>query len=659
MRPLALALGALCFAAPVGAQSVPLLAGASERGVSLRWAWPEGERPHGYHVERRSDGGVWSRLTTAPVERVRDRAAARALLGDAWDRGEAMLFPANPMSELADPETHRSLLLLEADLEPRMAIALGVRYDDSTTERGRSYEYRLVALARAGERVIATTAPVVAGIWNRTPAPDSLEARQGRRGVALRWHTGGPFSAYHVYRARGAGTFARVNDGPVIVFLAAEGAPASPPSFFRDTTLAIGDTLRYAVEGIDALGRPSRRSDPVVVIVRDVEPPLPPPTLTTAVRGDTVIVSWESSPSPDVAAYQLWWSSAREGAFQPVGDAVNATSRSMRDRGRPVATLLWYRVTARDADGNESEPSFVALAEIPDVMPPPAPDSLRGRIVEQIAQLAWRPALASDVLGYRVWRASLSGAEWALLTPRPIAGAAYADTLRRGADHAFLYVVAAVDSAYNEGPRTEPIALRPPDVTPPSAPQLRDVRAGEERLFVRWAANPEHDLVAYRLRWRLRGDTAWRELPDSIARTATADTITAVPARKPIEVTLVAIDDAGLRSAPSEPMTGEAYDRRPPASLEVRRAGARQGERGIVLEWDAPAGDVARVVVLRRDSAGGPLRPIALLAPATRRYVDLTAATKGVEYALRVLDQFGNSADSRRTRRAEGAGDTR
>ena len=659
MRILSLAVGALCSATSVAAQSVPLLAGATERGVALRWSWPDGERPRGYHVERRSDGGVWNRLTTAPVERVRNRTAARALLGDAWDRGEEMLFPANPLAELADPETHRSLLLLEADLDPRMAIALGLRFDDATAERGRSYQYRLVALARAGERIIATSAPVVAGTWNGAPAPDSLEARQGRQGVVLRWNTGGPFSAYHVYRARGAGSYARVNDGPIIVFSAADGAPVSPPSYFRDTTITIGDTLRYAIEGIDALGRVSRRSPPMVLVVRDAEPPMPPPALTTAVRGDTVIVGWEPSPSSDVSAYQLWWSSARDGAFQPVGQPVSAASRSVRDRGRPAATLLWYRVTARDAAGNESDPSFVAMAEIPDIAPPPAPDSLRGRIVEHVAQLAWRPARAPDVLGYRVWRASRVGAEWALLTPRPVTTASYADTLRRGADHAFLYAVAAVDSAYNEGERTAPLALRPPDVTPPSAPQIRDVRAGEERLIVSWAANPEHDVVGYRLRWRVRGDTGWRELPDSISRRATADTILGVAPRVPIEVTLVAIDDAGLRSPPARPVTGEAYHRRAPAALEVKRAAAQTGARGIILEWDAPSRDVARVVVLRRDAPGQTLRPIALLDPAARRYVDLAVSSEGVEYALRVVDRFGNSADSRRARRADGAGGTR
>jgi hypothetical protein len=410
--------------------------------------------------------------------------------------------------------------------------------------------------------------------------------------------------------------------------------------------------VSYRVEGIDAFGRLSARSAPVSVALRDVIAPAPPLGLVTAVAGDTVVLRWTPPPDADVTAYQLWRAQRSDSGFTKVGAPVPSGAGTVaRDAGRPAARLFWYRVTAVDRAGNESVPSAPAVAEVPDLSPPATPDSLTGSIIPGRAALRWRAVKAPDVRGYRVYRASTPGGEFGLLTSEPLAAAAYTDTIRIRARHPFYYRVTALDSAMNESPPTAPLALRPPDVTAPTAPVLVAVRPGDGGLIATWLANPEPDVAGYLVRRRPAGDTAWLPGGDSVSVTRTVDTLRGVPPRAEMDVAVQAVDSAGNRSEMSRPMAGRAAGRREAASLEVDRLTWDAVRARVMIEWRPPAGQIAQVVVLRRGGADSVFRTIGGAAPASGRFADATARP-GVryEYALRVLDRGGASADSRRPR---------
>lgn len=631
-------------------EDTPFLVAPAAEGVVLRWAWPEGERPLGYHVERRESGGPWSRLTAQPIVRMRSRADARARLGDAYDRYAEMLFPANPLDELADPESYRSLLLLLADLEPGVAQVLGLRYDDVQARAATAFEYRLIAVTRRGETEVGSGGPVVAGSFRQAGAPDSLQAAQQMNGVALRWSTVGAFSGYHVFRRRGAGgEWERLSGPPVVVFTDENGSGTeASPHYYRDSTATAGDTVTYAVQGIDPFGRSSIRSDGVRLVVRDVIPPAPPLQVTSAVRGDTVLISWVPSPDATVVAYQVWRAAARDGPVEPLGRPLPATTRSALDVGRPAGRLWWYYVTAADAAGNESTPSFMAVAEVPDIEPPRPPDSVRGTGQVGRLTLAWGRAAEADLRGYRVYRASSPTGEFGLLTEAPTIEPRFADSIRVGADHAFYYRVTAVDSAFNESAPSATVAVRPPDLTPPSPPQIVAVAPGEGLLLITWATNPEADVSWYRVRHRVRGREAWTERPDSVIASTRTDTIPNLPPGELMEVSLVAIDDAGNRSEPARPMTGRPFKRRPPPVLEIRRQTFDRRNGAVAVEWETPPAEIVRLVVLRRRERDTTWVEVGSPNPAARRFEDRgVQPAQRFEYAIQAFDRFGNAAQSR------------
>ena len=639
---------------PLAAQGVPFLVAPAERGVVLRWVWDEGERPAGYFVERRpAAGGPWARLTPQPLRRIRDRAAARLRLGDQFDRYSSLLFPTDPRAERSDPESFRGLLLLSADLEPGVAHVLGLRYDDSLAVTGTAYQYRLIALRGTGEAELASSGVVVAGSYRPAASPAPMTALTGPRGASLRWTPSLQFSAYHVYRgARRDGADARrLNDAPVILFTRDDGsAVEASATFFTDTLPAPRDTAYYAVEGIDAFGRRSARSPMLAFTRRPAVTVNAPVLVQTRVEGDTVVVSWQPPIDTSVTGYQVWRAPSDTGTFVKLGAPVRAPARELRDPGRPTRRVLWYRVTALDRAGRESDPSTLALAEVPDLTPPAVPDSLAGVADTGRLSLRWRPVRAADLRGYRVYRSSNAGSTFSLLSPTPMRGAQFVDTIRLRADHAFHYRVTAVDSSFNESAPSAVIALRPPDHTPPSAPRIGQVRPLDGALGVIWLANPEADVVAYRLRYRLKSETVWRDAGTAIPVQQLRDTIVGLTPGRAYEMTLVAIDDAGNQSPLAPVVEGTPVTRRAPARPDLRRASYEPGARGVVVTSSAPAEGVVELLVLRREE-GQAYRPVGTLEAGTTRFVDRTAQTgRRYEYVVRARDAFGNTSESRSRR---------
>lgn len=94
-----------------------------------------------------------------------------------------------------------------------------------------------------------------------------------------------------------------------------------------------------------------------------------------------------------------------------------------------------------------------ALASLPpawlDFQPPAVPAAVRIRGSESAVVVSWSPVGDPDLLGYEVERAPQEKGPFAVVTPRPVAGALFADSglppLTR-----FVYRVAAVDSSGNQ-----------------------------------------------------------------------------------------------------------------------------------------------------------------------------------------------------------------
>ena len=120
---------------------------------------------------------------------------------------------------------------------------------------------------------------------------------------------------------------------------------------YTDTTATPATTASYAVAAYDAGGNQSALSTPVLVTTPpDTTPPTRPTGLTAQqVSADQVRIAWAAS-SDDVAVAQ--YAVLRDGT-----EIGTSTTPSYTDGTVEPTTSYTYRVVARDAAGNSSDPS--------------------------------------------------------------------------------------------------------------------------------------------------------------------------------------------------------------------------------------------------------------------------------------------------------------
>ena len=345
----------------------------------------------------------------------------------------------------------------------------------------------------------------------------------------------------------------------------------------------------------------------------DASAPTQPQDLHLVVSGASAVATWTgSSDDIGVEGYDLFRGDeriARVAAPPARLDGLRAGERSC------------YAVVAFDAAGNRSERSAEACLVAPDVTAPSAPPALEARLgAPGEALLRWREA-ADDVgvSGYEVVR---DGEVVAVSrgTSARLPGLAPA--------RSHCFAVRALDAAGNRSAPGPVACLTPPDVTPPSAPSGLEAVATPGRIDLRWRpARDDAGVTAYEV--RRDGATVARA-----SRTSAAELGEAPAARRCY--TVVALDAAGNRSAPSEPACAAQPDVKPPSApdgLEARP----EGETAVSLRWNPARDDVAvvRYEVLRQES-------VVATTPGNRHR--LAGLEPAVEYcqAVRACDAAGN-----------------
>ena len=215
------------------------------------------------------------------------------------------------------------------------------------------------------------------------PVPERIPgvtARVTESAIELSWEpvsrtTGGaPLSAspsYRVYRAEinpssAAAAAQDISKAEFIAPLAFLGATASPR--YPDTQFEFGHTYLYSVRAQIPAGAgavESSDSAPAVVTPRDVFPPAAPLGLEAIFVPATpsspahAELSWDISPESDLAGYRVY-RSEQEDTRGVLLTPELLLAPAFRDMSIAPGHRCFYRVTAVDRSGNESDPSAPA-----------------------------------------------------------------------------------------------------------------------------------------------------------------------------------------------------------------------------------------------------------------------------------------------------------
>lgn len=154
---------------------------------------------------------------------------------------------------------------------------------------------------------------------------------------------------------------------------------------------------------------PSNNSAECSVTIEWPEDPSAPTNLVTSVISYSVIayyveLNWADNPEPDIDHYVVYRSDTSGFNPTPADSIGGPTSSDFTDQNVEPDTYYYYKVKARDIDGNLSEPSDQAGAYIPPMPAPEAPTNLTADTVNSTTiQLTWQDN-SNNELGFVIRR---------------------------------------------------------------------------------------------------------------------------------------------------------------------------------------------------------------------------------------------------------------
>lgn len=382
----------------------------------------------------------------------------------------------------------------------------------------------------------------------------------------------------------------------------------------------------------------------------------------------------------DDGAAMLDWSRAKEreiahgivgyNVYQAVGDVtqpfvrVNTTpvmdirlttgaddAHAFRTSDLQNGTRYWFRITAVNTFGFESDPSEAVIVTPRDQQAPPEVANLVARTSPQAVLLTWESVRSDDLRGYELFRSSGDIEAFGRIAPlagRTLATAAHVDTaVAPGA--VYWYRVRAVDRDGNAGPFSNAVQVYQRDLIPPPrvAELIADASQGG-RVVLSWSAVDDPTFDDYTLERSLTPETEdefWFRITDHLDATTFTDSLWEAQQGE-VSYRVAANDLSGNRGDWSQIVTVRPPDRVPPPPPLLRSI-AVDGDT-IRLGWNPSiAPDVAGYTIWRsRDKTGGyqQVTPVAL-PPDRTTYAERPGATS-ITYWYRgqAIDTDGNAS---------------
>lgn len=274
-----------------------------------------------------------------------------------------------------------------------------------------------------------------------------------------------------------------------------------------------------------------------------------------------VPLSWTPLLSGDVAGYLVERSEDGE-RFERIASVAGRFSSSFVDEGGSSqladAATYHYRVRAVDSRGRAAREASTP-AQATTAGPPAPPQELRtfNRLPRQVA-LSWQASDDPSISAYVISRSPSAAGPF-----EPIArveGRFVTHYLDAGLGdlRVLYYQVSAVNRLGVVGGGSEPaVAVTKPEPLPPSGLRVSDQWLGVNRVV--WDPNVESDVTGYRV-LRYRDGKATGETVAELGPDQTMADDTQVGAGEAVSYAVVAFDNDGLESLPTDPVAVVSED---------------------------------------------------------------------------------------------------
>ncbi len=396
------------------------------------------------------------------------------------------------------------------------------------------------------------------------PQVPELEAVFKNRRVELKWRTlefRDDFFAWYLDRSFDEGkTWEMIYDLPLINpydTLIRDGDALK--YLYRDDIIPKNDSLvMYSLQGADFLGGRSQRS--AIITGKGREDIRSSPLLLKTEQTDSnyAVITWEIRPE-EAKLIKEFRILETDTAGQNYRVALEGIDPGVRKIVVPMKFRSnFFRVQSVSQVGTELT-SFESLVMCYDATPPAVPQEFEGYIdTSGIAHFSWIVSEEVDLKGYYLFKGYFEEEELAMITPDPLSGPVHLDTVDMVIGNEWVfYQLRSVDTRGNSSGFTPLLKLKKPDIYPPAPPQFTSIKNDGKQIVLEWTSSPALDVASYALyRQVVETENDFELLLTfDVANFQGRYIDSLVEGGLTYKYTLLSVDDDGLESTPSKPVS--------------------------------------------------------------------------------------------------------
>jgi fibronectin type 3 domain-containing protein len=608
---------------------VKLLAKVKGKSIMLRWAptsssvWMQGNQK-GYRIERFTiarekeilKGPKKLQLTSTPlkprpVEQWKADAevnkysaiAAQAIYGSSF---QVSMPQSNNLAEIAnrssEQEQRYSFALLAADHSFQTAKLSGLAFNDTTAKNGERYLYR-VYVALQDAKLKFDTGNYYLGLQDSvglTP-PMHVTAQFADKIVLLKWPKSfaeRQYTSFIIERSdEKDGRFVRRNNLPYLN-TTSEGANEL---FFQalDSLPQNGVEYQYRIRGVTPFGEIGPESERVSgkgFQTLDAKASI----IEAREELGRVTIQWKILGNQNaIDGIYIERASNTDQPFVVLNpQKLNRESTSYIDAS-PLSSN-YYRVKTVGEHGQHST-SFPFFIQLIDSIPPAQPQGLKAVVdTTGIAKLSWTANREKDLLGYRLYRSNFLNAEFSQINPSVFPGNAYSDSLNiKTLSTKIYYKLAAFDKRLNRSVFSQVVEVELPDVIPPQPPMIKEIRPDSTGILLVWNRSSSDDVSSYQLQRKAADSTRWKTTKVFNNKDSAFYLDLKVDKKRSYQYRVIAIDKRGLKSIPSNTVSGKALVNTMMPPVKNLTAQVDRDKKTITLHWKYDERGVSKYLVYR------------------------------------------------------------
>ncbi len=613
--------------------SIQVLAKSNQDKVMLRWAadtplaWKKGNE-YGYLIERytisRNGNAVLpvesTMITSFPLKPkplqeweslalADDNAAviAQAIYGEDFDVNTGS--SADNILAINDQLEQRfTFALIAAEQNYEAAKLAGWAFEDTSIKTGEKYLYKIkIALPAESDYAIKEGSVYAsAEFFEELPKPLGFASIFADGNVMLNWNFNllqKTYSSYILEKSVDGTAFQQVNGQPI--FNAQETPEGEQVSLFYNDSIPNNKTFHYRVKGITPFGEIGPASDVASGMGKEVLDYSPHIARKRLPTDKTVEIEWEFAEEGNtmISGFELRRANKAEGPYETVVNNIPPSSRKTTYTG--LKRINYFTIVAMGKNGTE-KPSFPAIVQPVDSIPPQAPVDLTGTIdTTGVVQLSWKANEELDLSGYRIFKSNNPQAEFTQITVTPTRKNQYTDTIAvKNLNSNIYYKVMAVDQRYNVSELSEMLTLEKPDLIPPSPPVIKEYTTSESGIQLSWVNSSSDDVVSHAIYRKdlASQETRWKQLAEMLfEENKVVYSDENVEAGKSYAYTIIAKDKTGWESSPSGQLVATAPKKLFAESISRFNGTADRENRLIRLSWKTNSNNVSEFLIYRAE----------------------------------------------------------